>query len=710
MKKALAALTLCPLLALAAQGPAPVPPVERAESGDWPAAALLPDPPPAVHHHRITATYDADEERIHGTLALTWRNTTGEAVPNLCFHHYLNAFSSNRTTFFRESGGQLRGDTFEGDRWGWIEVESMRLGGGPDVSDSETFVSPDDGNPDDRTVALYDLPAAIPPGGEIDLEIEFTSQLPMIFARTGVHGNYVLAGQWYPKIGVFEDGAWNCHQFHAFSEFYADFGDYDVTLTLPAEYAGKIGATGEKVSEEVAGDEVTARFVQQGVHDFAWTADPDYLVSTETFDPQRDVPPEQRSRIAAELGLPESELALSPVTLTLFLQPAHAGQAERYFRSAREGIRGYGLRLGAYPYRTLTLVDPPKGASGSGGMEYPTFITLGTSPLLGLWPFQEVYAPEIVTIHEFGHQYFQGMSASNEFEESWLDEGVNSYFEMLVMEEEYGAMLDVLGFSLSPFDANRTSATYGPTDPIATPAWRFMSSTSYGLNSYPRTATMLRHLENLLGPGELARALRDFFREARFRHPTTSDFERVVEDSTGRDLGWFFDQALHSTRRLDYSIRKAESREVDDDEGFFWTDGERTRVGASEDEEDGEDEADEGSEGEDDGGDGEQWLSEVLVYREGEFVHPVTVEFRFEDGRTMRRDWEGDRRWRRYRFTTPVRLASAEVDPDGVMALDADRINNSRRVERRALPRTKLMTDFLFWMQTLFGAAGGVFS
>lgn len=672
-----------------------------ASADSWPEAARLQHPQlEIVYDAALDARYDPATQRIEGSLHLRWRNTASVPVPDLCFHHYLNAFSSNRSTFFLESGGRLRGDEFEGDRWGWIEVSSLTLPDGTDLKSKETYVQPDDDNPYDRTVAVYPLPEPIPPGGELAVDVDFTSQLPSIFARTGAAGNYVLAGQWYPKIGVFEDAGdrgraepgWSCHQFHAHSEFYADFGNYDVTLTLPAEYEGRIGATGVKVSEERSEAEVTTRFVQQGVHDFAWTADPDFLVLRDRFDPKGDVPAEQRRRISETLGRSESELALEPVEITLYLQPAHANQSERYFRSAKEAIRGYGLRLGAYPYGTLTLVDPAYGAGGSGGMEYPTFITLGTAPLLSIPPFDEVLFPELVTIHEFGHQYFQGMIANNEFEESWIDEGINSYYEMVVLEEEYGDTVRFLGMRLPAFEQQRAAIAGGDyTDPIVTPSWGFLTSSSYGVNSYPRTAVSLHHLENLLGRETFARAMRHFFQQWQFRHPDTRNFRQAIEQAAGEDLDWFFDQAWHSTRELDYAVRSVESEEVDPEEGVFWEDGERV---VREDEEE-----------EDDEGDGDAtYRSVVEVVRNGGFLHPVTVEIRFEGNHRIRRTWDGESRWIRWTFTGPHELESAVVDPDRRLALDVNRLNDSRRVEPAKLPERKLLTDFLFWLQTLFGA------
>ena len=695
----------------------PAPPPDAAPP---PGAGGLPDP---VYQVWIDAEMD-DDGVIRGRERLRWHNTSPAPVPDLQFHLYLNAFANNRSTFMRESGGQLRSDEFDQDRWGYEEVLSMTLPGGPDLEPVEEFISPDDGNPDDRTVARYPLPEPVPPGGWVEVTIEFESRLPDIFARTGIHEDFVLAGQWYPKIAVWEDAGvrgrseagWNAHQFHAHSEFYADFGDYDVTLTLPERYRGKIGATGRQVevsapvggAGDAAGDgeaaagTVTVRFVQDGVHDFAWTADPAFEVLRESFDPERDVPAAERERWAGVLGVPERELALEPIEIALFLRPENRGLARRYLDSAKAAIRGYGLRLGAYPYSTLTMVDPAWGGFGAGGMEYPTFITLAGHPLLAVPGLTGLRLPEVVTVHEFGHQYFQGMIASNEFEEAWLDEGINSYYEMAVLEDEGAPVLELPALlSVTPFEMQRQSIAGGRfSDPIAAPAWRYRTSGSYGQNSYPRPAVSLRHLEGLLGAETFHRAMRTFFQRWQFRHPSTADFEATVSESAGTDLDWFFRQALHSTRHLDYAVRRVRTERIREPAGFFWQDGERTELGG---EDDGED--DEGDDGEDGDERPERWQSTIEVFRYGEFIHPVTVEFRFEDGTALRREWSGEKRWARWTFRGPSKLAAAEVDPDGVLALDADRLNNGKSVEPEPAPALAIATDVLYWLTSLFQAA-----
>ncbi len=720
------------------------------------AQVALPEP---VYQVRMSASFAPEDHGIEGVERIRWRNTTSAPIDELQFHLYLNAFANDRSSFMVESGGQLRGVEIPEDGWGWIEVDSMRLAYGtdlvaeglvaeaegaqpfrrttagaipgepvpvsfdsrPDLKEVEQFISPDDGNGEDRTVARYPLPRPIQPGEWVELEIGYSAKLPKIFARTGVHRDFVLAGQWFPKIGVFEDAGdrgraeagWNTHQFHANSEFFADFGDWDVSLTLPASYAGRIGATGRLLDESVVGDTVTAHFVQPGVHDFAWTASPDFIVVAGRFDPEADVPRDQQATIAVILGVPPEELDLQPVDITLLLQPAHRAQAARYMDAAKAAIRGYGLRLGAYPYATLTMVDPPRGGMGSGGMEYPTFITLGTHPAFELPGFTRVRMAESVAVHEFGHNFFQGMVASNEFEEAWIDEGINSYYEMVVMDEHYGEMIDFFGIRATPFDLDRLQLGDGRySDSIVQAAWTYSTGGSYGLNSYARPAVTLRHLENLLGEKTFARAMRRFFQAWRFRHPSTADFEAIMLDEAGSDISWFLEQALHTDRRLDYRIRTARSRKVKDPRGWFWDeDGHKTLLGVA----DRHQEEEEGAEAEDgkkvdDDTDHEEELyrTEVVVDRRGEFIHPVTVELVFDDGETMRYQWDGRARWQKIVEVRPAELVSAEVDPDHVMALDVDPLNNSIRLERDRIPAAQMIDSLVFWLQNVFQLASTV--
>ncbi|HEY2797606.1 MAG TPA: M1 family metallopeptidase, partial [Thermoanaerobaculia bacterium] len=507
--------------------------------------AAEPVSPPVVEY-AITVSLDPAAKTLDGREHLIWRNPSGDAVKELRFHLYLNAFKNNRTTFMRESGGQLRGDeagTRPGD-WGWIDVSSLKASpSGVELRPAARYIQPDGNDPSDETVLLVPLPSPVPPHGEIALDVVFHAKLPRIFARTGFVRDYFLVGQWFPKIGVYEpagmrerkSGGWNCHTFHANSEFYADYGNYDVTFTVPSRFV--VGATGRRVSETKDGDRTSYRYVQANVHDFAWTADPRTLVTEFTFDPSRDVPAGWSAKAAAELGMTEAEIALKPIAVRLLLQPGHERARERYIRSTKEGISFYGLWFGAYPYETLTVVDPPDDAEGSGGMEYPTFITGGEAAAWQTrWPFARVRGVEITTIHEFGHQYWYGMVGSNEFEESWLDEGLNTDSEYRTTQLAYGPR-DLAefpgGIGMSSIALGHGAyASLANLDPIRRCAWCFFSDRSYATNSYPKVGLFMAQLESDLGARAFTRAQRAFFQQWSFRHPNTSDFFDAFEKST----------------------------------------------------------------------------------------------------------------------------------------------------------------------------------
>ena len=171
------------------------------------------------------------------------------------------------------------------------------------------FEHPDDDNSKDRTVVRVPLPEPVPPGGEVSFDVAWKARLPRVFARTGYVRDYFLVGQWFPKLGVYEPagmrgraaGGWNCHQFHANSEFYADFGKYHVSITLPARFV--VGATGPRVEKRANPDGTTTHvFEQADVIDFAWTASPDFVEVESTFDATKDVTPEEYAEAAKLLG------------------------------------------------------------------------------------------------------------------------------------------------------------------------------------------------------------------------------------------------------------------------------------------------------------------------------------------------------------------------------------------------------------------------
>jgi len=649
-----------------------------------------------VADYEIDVSLDPETHRLRASERIRWTNVTDAPTDEMYLHLYLNAFADADTTFMRElRGGSLRDRVEPDDGWGWMRIESMVLDDGTDLMPVFEFTRPDDDNPADFTVARVALPRVVEPGGVVELDLKFEAQLPRVIARTGFSGEFHLVGQWFPKIAVFEgEKGWNCHQFHAWSEFFADFGTYRVSITVPEDWV--IGATGvEAESPLTDGGLRTTTYRADRVHDFVWcAAPPDLMEVVETdFAPGRDVPMPWLERARSLLGLSAAELELPPMRLRLMVPRAQHVLVPRMIRATRLAVAWFGLFYGPYPYPQLTVVSPPAGAEEAGGMEYPTFITTGADRLDAYPPFSWSPGIEGVTVHEFGHQYFQGILASNEFEEAWLDEGVNSWADA-------GCMAAIAADGLAP-DV-RISSPWGsarlalaiPRVPVtvATRAWEFRRRWDYFLASYGKTEVALRTVEGLIGAEAMARGMRSYFETYAFSHPTGRDLVEVLSRAAGRDLGPFFDQAIYGDATPDWAVTSVRQYRPKAPEGFVWRDGEWRRVEEVEDAGDENGEAESGP-----------WQAEVDLVRLGDLVAPVEVELTWGDGTSERRTWSGEERWVRWQLEGSRRLAQVVVDPDGVWALETRRADNYWR------DRPARMDDPLWWVRDVVDLAFRIF-
>ena len=624
----------------------------------------------------IEATLDPEARTITGKETLTWRNISSASTSELQFHLYYNAWRNTRSTWLREAlelGGRRRvpPSSLSKEDWGWTQVRSVRLigavpGAPPvDVTSRLRYSSPDDGNTDDRTVLVVPLPRAVSPGETINVSIDWLAQVPRTFSRTGGIGDYFFLAQWFPKIGVLEDAGWNCHQFHAGTEFYADYGIYDVHLTVPSGWV--VGATGVERGRRDNGETTTHHYYQEDVHDFAWTTSPDYEVRTARFE---------------HPGLP-------PVAMRLLLQPEHASHADRHFEATRAALRTYGTWFGAYPYGHVTIVDPA-WQSGAGGMEYPTLFTAGTR-----WLAPEgVTSPEGVTVHECGHQFWYGIIGTNEFEDAWMDEGFNTYSTARTIAEAYSpnyyaarffggfvpwVYRDIV-FTRADADGLANYRAGAELEAQATPSWRYPPAAG-GALSYAKTALWLHTLERYIGWPTMQRVMSTFFSRWRFRHPKPQDFFAVVNEVTGRDMTWFFDQVYRSSNVFDYAVEAVASGPAAVS-GFVEA-GDTLQF-----------ESRKATPG--------RTRSVVVVRRLGEAVFPVDVQVAFANGEKVREKWDGRDRWKRFVYERSSEAVSAEVDPDRVLLLDMDFTNNSRTTTPATDRAARKWTlKWMAWLQDL---------
>lgn len=685
-----------------------------------------------VVDYGLEASLDPEVQTVTGRGRVLWTNTGTVPVRALWWHLYLNAFKNERSTFLRESEGRLRGDEMKPGQWGWIEVTEMTAqlaspGGavGVDVLKDRSFEHPDDENEHDRTVMRTPLPFSIPPGGTVQVNFAFTSKLPYVFARSGYAHDFFMVAQWFPKLGVLQqtagpgvdaeraldaygEPAWNCHQYHAHSEFFADYGIFRVALKVPQGW--QVGATGRQGGTQDNGDgTVTYEYAQDRVHDFAWTADRRFVRMTREFSDAL-VSDEERAAAAQRLGLAAHDLTLSPVQVTALLQPEHVEFADRYFDAIFAALTGFGLRYGAYPYDVLTLVDGPRGSGGAMGMEYPTLITGGVS-----WPSPaRVPRPESVTVHEFGHQYWYGLVGSNEFEESWLDEGFNTYSTGRVLDEAYGPFVfapRVLSVPLTPWftgvtytqdDLFRMGTILAPDrDAVVRNAWSYRDSRSYSVNSYPRPANVLRQLEWMLGERTMAQVMRVYHLRYRYRHPRTEDFIDVAEEVSARSLKSFFERTLRTPGRVDYGIAELKSAVRPVAAGLFSEDPDHPTKHA----EVTPEQAEAATEARDESG---PYETEVLVVRNGDVPFAHTLEVAFTDGSTQTVVWDGAYRWGRFTFESDQVAASARLYSAQPMVLDVSPSNDSRRLKPSPRPAWSWGTRALYWTQTALQLMGSV--
>ncbi|MBD0381947.1 M1 family metallopeptidase [Paenibacillus sp. WST5] len=590
-----------------------------------------------ISEYHMNVAYLADDRQIKGQQTLTWENPGTTPVQELYLHLYPNAFASKKTTFMRESGGKLRNDEAKaGSSHGSIDLLSVKADDGNDLTRRMEFVQPDDGNKDDHTLLKIPLPKAVGAGERVTIQTEFLVKLPAAFARMGYVDDFVMAGQWFPKVAAYErvgtrgrttDG-WNLHQYHGNSEFYSDFGIYDVKIQVPANYI--VAATGFPVKPAVTDNNTkTYQFYAEDVHDFAWSASPNFIYAEEPF----------------------STPQIPGVKIKLYLDPNHKDLKDRYMYAAKKALARYSQWYGTYPYSTLSIVVPPPGGNGAGGMEYPTLITAwGASdkdPDLEL---------ERVVVHEIGHQYFYGLVATNEFEEAWLDEGFTSYAEDRVMEAEFGVSSNL------PVESSYITSP----NALQLDAWKYKGHGEYADNVYTRAKLVLKAIEKQVGRKTMDRIMNTYFQRWEFKHPSTKDFQKVVEDVTKTKWDDFFNQYVYGSMMMDYTVESIHVKPG----------GAKGAV---------------------------TYESTILISKRGGNSPAVPIQFHFADGTSLEKTWDGAESSIEYKLTHTAPIDWVRIDPNYSLVLENKHINNYMQTEVDPKWKIRWNLGIIQFMQTIFG-------
>ena len=615
---------------------------------------------PRITGYTINAKLNPKAKSVEGIMEAFWVNQTTETVPDIQLHLYMNAFKSCKSTFYKESGGTPGKDPID---IGHVDIKSFTSKDGTDFLPLVRYIHPDNNDKSDSTVIEVMLPKPAKPGDTVAVSISFVTKLPSKIRRTGYNGDFFFVGQWFPKFGVYEPagmryrniGGWNCHQFHANSEFYSDHSVYDVKITVPKEYV--VGTGGMLLGEaDVDANTKVQTWRAEDIVDFAWTAWPGYAVFTDKW---------------------------RNVNIRLLIPKTRLEQVGRQFTAIKNTLEYFDKNVGPYPWPHVTIVDPPAYASGAGGMEYTT---LFTSESFYKIP-GSIHLPEMVTVHEFGHAYLMGILASNEFEEPWMDEGINSFLEERIMDHYWGensGMIDLPMLKISDESISRISYARSENRQVVSNneySWNYPYGT-YGMVTYQKTATWLYTLMGIIGEDATNEVFREYYKRWAFKHPSGKDFVNVVNDVVkriygdkyGPDMNWFFDQTLYGTGICDYKVVGIVNNWQNPKIKKDITSGRSMAIDSLN-------------------------KSVARLERAGDLIFPVDVLVHFIDGKEIHESWDGKSRFKDYTYYGEKNILWVKIDPDFKIRMDVDIINNSMTENPDRVPLRRFSDKIISFLQ-----------
>ena len=474
--------------------------------------------------YRINVRLDDVKHELHAYEEFDYLNNSPDTLDKLWIHLWPNAYKDQSTALCEQLDHQnnLRLHFATPEQRGFIDSLDFRSN---DAKLTWGF------HPDHIDIGWIKLPTPLSPGGRITISTSFHVKIPSAsFSRLGHTGQAYYITQWFPKPAVFDAQGWHAMPYLTQGEFYSEFGSFDVSITLPADYV--VGATGElQTATEVAwldsmatsGDAMTQaarassrpessaamktiRYTQDKVHDFAWFADKRFIVQK------------------GSVTLPRSGHTVT--TWTMFT-PKYAkvwGDAITY---VNESVRLYSEWIGDYPYSACTAIDG--GTAAGGGMEYPmiTIINRTTDP----------FELDVVIAHEVGHNWFYGMLASNERDHPWMDEGINSFYEQRYVETRYpdkritDGEIPFLGMLTRGKGVSyrqqkelmyRFNARRNWDQPLGSASTDF-AMLDYGTTVYSKGALVMDHLRSYLGDSIFDSSMQRYFDKWHFKHPYPQD-------------------------------------------------------------------------------------------------------------------------------------------------------------------------------------------
>lgn len=479
----------------------------------------------------IDVSLDDKEHALSGFEKIEYINNSPDTLTFIWFHLWPNAYKNDKTAFSDQllENGNTKFYFSSKEQRGYINKLDFKV---------NTVTAKSEDHPKYIDIIKLILPSPLAPGDKALITTPFYVKLPYNFSRGGHDKQSYQATQWFPKPAVYDHKGWHPMPYLDQGEFYSEFGNFDVRITVPENYI--VAATGELQNEEelkklkqkaesyerdlknftdtkkslskkvspadstpVSSKATkTLQYKQSNVHDFAWFADKRFIVN-------HDILKLSSGRIID--------------VFTYYLPSQSSVWAESILYS-KKSVQHYSKLVGEYPYNIVSVVQGPQ--SFGGGMEYPSITVIA--------PTQDRKELEYTIAHEIGHNWFYGILASNERKHPWMDEGINTFYEKRYItgtSDHYNVNAGLKTFEMRAADKT--------DQPINLSSEQFTAD-NYDLSVYEKTAAWMALLEKELGTEVFNKAMQDYYTQWQFKHPYPEDFQRAVELSTGKNFDSLF--------------------------------------------------------------------------------------------------------------------------------------------------------------------------
>ncbi|GGG37026.1 peptidase M1 [Bizionia arctica] len=476
--------------------------------------------------YKMDISMDVKNYQYTGVQQLVYTNNSPDVLNRVYYHLYFNAFQPGsemdvRSQTIADPDGRV------GDRIGkltpkeigYIEVTSLKQNG---IILNYDVIG---------TVLQVQLNKPIQPGEKVTFDMVFNGQVPVQVRRSGRNSSEDVAlsmTQWYPKLAEYDFEGWHADPYIG-REFHGVWGDFDVTINIDKNYV--LGGTGylqnpneighgyetEKVKKQ-KGDKLSWHFLAPNVHDFTWAADPEFIHDT--------------------MQVPDG-----PMLHFFYKKTLEATYLENWKKlqpKTVELMEYFSTNIGKYPYKQYSVIQ-----GGDGGMEYAmcTLITgerkLGS--LIG------------VTAHELAHTWFQFLLATNELKYYWMDEGFTSYISDYAMNDIMDSKEE--NPAENAYKGYIYLATSGKEQALTTHADRFEYNQAYGISAYSKGEVFMSQLGYVIGEDNLKAAIKKYYKDNAFKHPTPNDFIRSAEKITNLELDWYLTDFGQTTNTIDYGVK-----------------------------------------------------------------------------------------------------------------------------------------------------------